>query len=1093
MSRTIVFLSFVLWSFYALSLPAQPLTWTNVSTFNGRIGTVYFLDEDTGFVSVAAVPGGSTSPKLLKTTDGGQIWNAAILEDFTGDQGIQDIIMLDRLHGYACGGAGTTSVWQTQDGGLTWQSIVKESKFAVSIRKTAAGILLTNFYGADIEAAFDGATFNSIFSNPSPDSFLGMDFTDALHGVAVGSYRTKAPWYYTEDGGKTWNPTSVNMESWSIYGQPNSNNFFAVPEEWTSTTDPEPSSCYRSTDLGKTWNTISHFKQRMNGTVIGIKDILYTQTYQAYSQTGGLFRSLDSGITWVPIGGPNNFNDTRFSIIPKNCSTAVLYVGGDDHILYKAYEDLSISKEPGLKLLSTSTGMINLGLLSYCKEIDTALTLSNTGCSPLHIFSISGSGTGFTVQDTSCILAPGASIQVAIHSHADTTGGQKRNFGSISVFSDADVAVPPFSFYRTIVYPHAYSTSVSSLIFDTISYCSERDTSFWIKSIGCDTLHIYHISSTAGIRVPDTSLALPPGDSINITVRTLADTTNGQTVNSGSITISADEGVIQTPISFSRIILYPHVGFISTDPIVFASSSYCTPEDSVLIIRSTGCDTLHITHIVSDAGVIISDTMLAIAPGDSARIPLHVIADTTGHTAINQGVITITSDATPSLSTPSFFHPIAYPQPYTISSSSINFGSPGPCSETDTTIRIRSIGCDTLHIQHITVGAGFWVDDTTLTLIPGDFADIVIHTKRDTSSHPTTNAAFVSFTSNPPISGINLRRTVTYSQGPLLSKQVFDFGTSSLCTDKDTTLFISNFGCDTLHITGIKASGGGFSVHDTAFAIAPGESNWISIYSSPDTTGHPNSNMGTVTISADAPIPPVLLTRGILYPTEYTIHLVLGVPSGKNQTEVPVYIIADSLPSDVTRIEARVHIGDTNLLSLIDIRSLNSVSIEGDSVVIIGLPVINANDTLVTFIYRTFFTDNITTSISLSDISYYHAATTLPCDAIVTGSSVLTYDFIYSCGEPTLLQLLHGDPIIISSITPNPTQHEIEMIINSPITSGAYLNIYDLLGHRASTVPAQLAKGKNILRLPVIALSPGTYSVVIQAGNLKTSGIFIKE
>jgi hypothetical protein len=299
-----------------------------------------------------------------------------------------------------------------------------------------------------------------------------------------------------------------------------------------------------------------------------------------------------------------------------------------------------------------------------------------------------------------------------------------------------------------------------------------------------------------------------------------------------------------------------------------------------------------------------------------------------------------------------------------------------------------------------------------------------------------------------------------------------------------------------LHISGIELSGIGFLVHDTSIVIPPGQSRPIVFHTIVDTTGHPSQNSGVITISSDAEnqLSPITLTRNFTYPKDYSVRFTVSSPSGKNQDQVTMQIIADSLPQGLTQLSANLTIGNTDLLSFVDYASPNQVSLNGNTVTITGNPIKTNGNILVELHYRVFLTKDSTTDINFSNVSFNNSDPDYAsCVARVQGVGSAGYDYQFVCAEHTIAKLLRGDELRISSINPNPTQGEITITIESPIKTDGVIEVYDILGKRVFSEVRQLSKGKNRILLDTKSIARGRYSVRLKANSSEVQSAFVKE
>ena len=83
------------------------------------MSNIYFTDSKNGWLI-----GGLRDfhDSVLKTTDGGDTWNKVSMPLEENDLWLSDVVFIDKIHGWICGGKGT--LYMTKDGGNSW---VKES------------------------------------------------------------------------------------------------------------------------------------------------------------------------------------------------------------------------------------------------------------------------------------------------------------------------------------------------------------------------------------------------------------------------------------------------------------------------------------------------------------------------------------------------------------------------------------------------------------------------------------------------------------------------------------------------------------------------------------------------------------------------------------------------------------------------------------------------------------------------------------------------------------------------------------------------------------------------------------------------------
>jgi len=93
-------------------------------------------------------------------------------------------------------------------------------------------------------------------------------------------------------------------------------------------------------------------------------------------------------------------------------------------------------------------------------------------------------------------------------------------------------------------------SSTTSIGFDTISVCDERDSFFTIQNLGCDTLHVSNIvwhglGFGSNTKFP---IAILPGEDTTIDVFTFLDTGGGKTKSLATLTLTSDADSVLSPI-----------------------------------------------------------------------------------------------------------------------------------------------------------------------------------------------------------------------------------------------------------------------------------------------------------------------------------------------------------------------------------------------------------------------------------------------------------------------------------------------------------------------------------------------------------------
>jgi photosystem II stability/assembly factor-like uncharacterized protein len=319
-----------------LSLSTTHATWNLIATFpQGKVVSMYFFDEQHGFVGLDGFTQDNTGNHLLRTTDGGATWTESTLPFYTKflsfEPWIGDIWFYNNTEGWATYvyGNGTCSLIHTIDGGMNWENTSLVTHLgAYAVRQTSEAVSVT-CSDAIYVSTDDGVTFTQ--ANAAGNA--GIDFVDDLHGAVAG---INSGFALTSDGGVTWqyDDNYINNEGWGLYGMKGTPNFFAVPEDLNFV---RGSLVYESSDYGQSWARVAGLYFKPSGEIKGYGQTMYIQasTGDFWGTEHGLFRSTDLGRLWVNIGGPTSYWDGRIAV--TGCGN-VVYAADDSGCLYKSID-----------------------------------------------------------------------------------------------------------------------------------------------------------------------------------------------------------------------------------------------------------------------------------------------------------------------------------------------------------------------------------------------------------------------------------------------------------------------------------------------------------------------------------------------------------------------------------------------------------------------------------------------------------------------------------------------------------------------------------------------------------------------------------
>jgi hypothetical protein len=314
-----------------------------------------------------------------------------------------------------------------------------------------------------------------------------------------------------------------------------------------------------------------------------------------------------------------------------------------------------------------------------------------------------------------------------------------------------------------------------------------------------------------------------------------------------------------------------------------------------------------------------------------------------------------------------------------------------------------------------------------------------------------------------------------------------DFGSTTLCDQRDTSITLRNTGCDTLELSGIEGLASGFGTN-TIFPIIilPGHDTTIDIFTMLDTSGGKTFNLASLTFTSnsDTTISPITLTRTYIPSRNINLGLFLDpTPKSGGDLSTVSYDIKESPGTSFTGAGIKQITFDLNYnTNLLDFQtSLSSGNLSflgGTSFVINGSPEIdtNANGVLASVGFRVYLTKDSTTTI---EMTYRADTTNLPCNIMtLSQNGSATFDYNFLCGERSISGFMNGMlPLSITSIRPNPAQDEIVIDLQSAMKQDANIEIRNALGAKVFSDSRNLISGTNSIHLDTKGLASGMYLV----------------
>jgi len=504
---------------------------------------------------------------------------------------------------------------------------------------------------------------------------------------------------------------------------------------------------------------------------------------------------------------------------------------------------------------------------------------------------------------------------------------------------------------------------------------------------------------------------------------------------------------------------------LSTTALNFGSVSTCLLADSVLTIANIGCAATTVDSIIiSGSGFSILSYDSSIATARSGKIVLRY---TPGQSGQNNGELNIflSQQGVHTKQVVDLFgqgvqgEGILY-----IASTILDAGSFSTCSA-DTVVgtTISNVGCDTLVISNIKISgdATFSIKSSPADslLAPDSIRSFSFNfaprVKGAHSARVTFNSRNLHGNDTGQDVTIHIDGTATGGAKILASDlSSANFGSLYICEDRDTTIVLSNLGCDTLALKGDSIFNSSYSTDTTyPIIIPPGATARVRLHLMADSLGM----SGSITFFSDAnngdSNVTVQLQASLLRPASLKIVLDPSDSAFSGASVTGYIVLQGAVPSsEITSLSFDITHND-DLLTFVNAVGVGlTVSGTGTAQLHFTLsPVVGGAsklDTIGRLTFRVYLTDSLTTQLSVSNISFSPFFMGVQPDCIASiGDTGASFTYLSRCGDKTIQEAMNGVlPFSIESIQPNPASSNIEIKLRKSSSSPTDYALFDAIG-----------------------------------------------
>jgi hypothetical protein len=1060
---------------------AQP-HWVQVAKFPGNGSCSFFFNANEGFIGTGNYLSGGNA-NIFSTTDGGKTWLQANFPIPVLDGEVTDLYFRDRQHGWAtikeANDQGWSGIYRTTDGGLFWR-LQYQATFPVSIRETGRGVFFTERYEGVKLSTNGGVSFRQI--SPANGGILGIDFLNDQTGYVSAECAALSPHLRTGDGGNSWTQNAPGQEAWTVFADVASGQFFYASERDNSG-GKGSGAIMRSTDGGITfvssWSGKSDWLSGGISGSLGCRSVVYAQGGKDTTADApkGLLRTLDRGASWAAVGGPNNNNDTRFSVTGRG---AVVYAFDGAGGIYKTVDGGDGTLSPSILKL-TQINQLGASVISspVCDSANVFVSLSLNACDSATLMSAT------FVDDTigELFLRGGVgaksyfaqslkdSLRLSYHPlriGTRTFAIHLRLRQKDGYTEDTTVTVLLQGLTPSKKLQLTTQTAPGIIDFGTENNCtgdSLREVT--VTNMSCTPIKLTTLRTSGGAFTVLSSfrpITLDAGNSRSYLVRFKPSTLGAQ---AGALyfisNLSSDSvSLVGNGVAGSR-------GLKLVQATI--SSSPCDSAEVAIGFRNTSCSDLTLDSVSVAPPFVFLDAAggKTLSPDSSAVIRVRFHPSTTD--TIRQQVTVHAHLGVQSFDTTLTITGIGKPGApnLALTPSPVDFGSVSTCSSKEFTITATNIGCGDVDVTAI------GVDDMTkgFSLTQGLLGTIAQNASRAIKIKFQPIGSFSTTTTLRIQTSAGEKTVVLSGQGVSDSGRIeltANITSVALCTQAPFSVTLSNTTCDTLFYDSAAISGTGSSDYsldaNLPQIITSGGAVSLTGIFQPQGFGtrtaiftlHLRRHDGTkydttITLSQTGIVPTAL---------RVALHDTAMVGPVSSLFELPIYLL-DACTLGASTVSFSLHLR-TDLLTPTGMdlagtecagATVTTFNVEkNDSVFVqLTLPAIQVLKAgiLGWVKLRSFVTDTFFTNIALLHAAIENSRVTASClSTSVLANAATTYTLTPGCGDNLISHSMLATGLVdLLRVSPNPTTSHIwlEFAVNPHYQNDGSIEVFDALGN----------------------------------------------